>query len=80
MLVNTRHATVAGDVRLKCYKGTVIIAGRRSPHSFYRDDYVTFGEDNIDDQKDALGFSNLFGLPITVRAPITGAGQHNETK
>ena len=78
--INTTQEMGTGDVRLKRYKGNVIIAGRRLPHSLCREDYVTFGEDNVYDQQDALGFINLFGLPIEVRALITGAGQHNETK
>jgi len=53
---------------------------RRSLHSLYREDYVTFGADNVYEQKGALGFGNLFGLPIKARALITGAGQNNETK
>jgi argininosuccinate synthase len=34
----------------------------------YREDYATFGEENVYDQKDALGFITLFGLQMKVRA------------
>lgn len=80
VFVNTTQRAVTRGVRLKLYKGAISIAGRRPPHSFYREDYVTFGEDTIDDRKDALGFINLFSLPIKILALITEAGQGNETK
>ena len=72
--VDTTQRTVTGDVRLKLYKGNCIVAGRRSPHSLYREDFATFGEETVYDQQDAAGFINLFGLPLTVRALIEGRG------
>ncbi len=68
---NTR-GPVNGDARLKLYKGGCIVAGRRSPNSLDREDYVTFGEDAVYEQQDAEGFITLFGLPVTVR-PLIGA-------
>jgi argininosuccinate synthase len=59
---------VTGEVRLKLYKGGVQVAGRRSPHSLYREDFATFGQDAVYNQKDAEGFINLFGLPLKVQA------------
>ncbi len=61
---------VTGTVRLKLYKGNVISAGRKSPYSLYREDFATFSEEDVYDQKDAKGFINLFGLPLTVRALV----------
>lgn len=60
--------TVTGDVRVKLYKGTCTVVGRRSPFSLYREDFATFGQDDVYDQKEAQGFINLFGLPLKVRA------------
>jgi len=40
----------------------------KSPYSLYNQEFVTFGEDQVYNQKDAEGFINLFGLPLTVRA------------
>jgi argininosuccinate synthase len=78
--VTQRHMT--GTVRLKLYKGNVTLVGRRSPYSLYRDDYATFGEENIYNQQDAEGFIKLFGLPMKVEAmlDIEGArrGLHEE--
>ena len=52
------------------YKGNAIAVGRKSPYSLYREDYATFGADDVYDQKDAEGFINCFGLPLKVRAML----------
>jgi argininosuccinate synthase len=59
---------VSGQVRLKLYKGSVIVAGRTSPYSLYREDFATFGQEDVYDQSDAEGFIHLFGLPMKVNA------------
>ncbi len=68
---------VNGAVRCKLYKGRCTVVGRKSPNSLYREDYATFGADDVYDQKDAEGFIRLFGLPMKVRAllDIQGLGQ-----
>jgi len=68
--------TVTGTVRVKLYKGSCTVVGRKSPHSLYREDYATFGEEDVYDQADAQGFINLFGLPLKVKAllDIEGLG------
>lgn len=68
---------VTGSVRLKLYKGNVISAGRKSPFSLYREDFATFGQEDVYDQKDAAGFIKLFSLPAKVRAmmDVAGSGQ-----
>jgi argininosuccinate synthase len=67
---------VSGAVRLKLYKGSVIPVGRKSPLSLYREDFATFGQEDVYDQADARGFIRLFGLPLKVRAlnglPVSG--------
>jgi len=67
---------VTGSVRLKLYKGSVIPVGRKSPLSLYREDFATFGQEDVYDQADARGFIRLFGLPLKVRAlnglPVSG--------
>ncbi len=65
---------VTGSVRLKLYKGSVIPIGRRSPYSLYREDFATFGQEDVYDQSDAEGFITLFGLPLKVRALMDAAG------
>ena len=75
VLVTQRHVT--GLVRLKLYKGNIIVAGRKSPYSLYREDYASFGHMDVYDQRDAQGFINLWGLPLKVDAllSIAGAGE-----
>ncbi len=48
--VNTTQGPVTGTVRLKLYKGNIISAGRKSPFSLYREDFATFGEEDVYDQ------------------------------
>lgn len=75
--VKTTQQKITGTVRMKLYKGNVIIAGRKSPFSLYREDYASFGEDNVYNQRDAHGFIQLFGLPLKVEAllDIEGSGE-----
>ncbi len=75
--VKVTQQTVSGTVRLKLYKGNIIIAGRKSPFSLYREDYASFGEEDVYNQQDAHGFIQLFGLPLKVEAllAIDGGGE-----
>ncbi|MDX2159853.1 MAG: argininosuccinate synthase [bacterium] len=66
--VQVTQENVTGQVRVKLYKGSATIAGRRSPLSLYREDYASFGEENVYNQKDAEGFIKLFGLPVKIEA------------
>ena len=68
---------VTGSVRLKLYKGNVIVVGRSSLHSLYSQDLVTFEDDRgAYDQKDAQGFIKLNALrlrTLAMRKRKTGA-------
>ena len=66
--VDETQQTVTGQIKLKLYKGNIISAGSTSPYSLYNEEFVTFGEDDVYNQKDAEGFINLFGLPLQMRA------------
>ena len=66
--VDETQQTVTGQIKLKLYKGNIISAGATSPYSLYNEEFVTFGEDDVYNQKDAEGFINLFGLPLQMRA------------
>ena len=60
---------VSGSVRLKLYKGNVIVVGRSSPYSLYSKDLVTFEDDQgAYDQKDAQGFIKLNALRLRTLA------------
>ena len=59
--------TVNGVVRIKLYKGNVIVTGRKSPNSLYNADLVTFEEGAVDyDHSDAHGFIRLNALRLRV--------------
>ena len=76
--VDSIQTRVTGSVRLKLYKGNIIIAGRKSPCSLYREDLATFAEDAVYNQKDAEGFINLFGLPYRVEALLQNKAVYRE--
>jgi argininosuccinate synthase len=60
---------VSGAVRLKLYKGNVIVIGRASPYSLYSQDLVTFEDDRgAYEQKDAAGFIKLNALRLRTLA------------
>jgi argininosuccinate synthase len=74
--VDSTQGPVTGAVRMKLYKGNVTPVGRMSPFSLYREDFATFGQEDVYDQSDAEGFIRLYGLPLQVRAlnglPVSG--------
>ncbi len=66
--VNVTQQTATGTVRMKLYKGNCTAVATKSPYSLYSEEFVTFGEDEVYNQKDAEGFINLFSLPLKIRA------------
>ncbi|HLC41810.1 MAG TPA: argininosuccinate synthase [Methylomirabilota bacterium] len=67
-LMDQAQADVTGTVRLKLYKGTVTVTGRKSPKSLYRSDFATFESDQVYRQQDAEGFIHLNALRLKIRA------------
>ncbi|HUP36962.1 MAG TPA: argininosuccinate synthase [Candidatus Limnocylindria bacterium] len=67
-LVDAVQRDVTGTARLKLYKGTVTVAGRKSSRSLYRTDFATFEADQVYRQRDAEGFINLNALRLRIRA------------
>ena len=68
--VSKTQETVTGEVKLKLYKGNIVNAGMTSPYSLYSEEYATFGEDGVYNQKDSEGFINLYGLPTVVNSKM----------
>lgn len=66
--VDETQKLLTGTVRMKLYKGSAIVAGRKSPNSLYSEEFATFSADEVYDQSDAEGFINLFSLPLKIRA------------
>jgi argininosuccinate synthase len=63
-LIDHSQQRVTGEVRLKLYKGNATVVGRKSPHSLYSLEHVTFEEDGVYDQRDAEGFIKLNALRL----------------
>ena len=62
--INKTQEVVSGKVKLSLFKGQVSAIASISENSLYDMEYVTFGEDDVYNQKDAEGFINLFTLPL----------------
>ncbi|MBK1864922.1 argininosuccinate synthase [Taklimakanibacter albus] len=68
-MIDKSQENVEGAVRLKLYKGNVIVTGRKSPKSLYSNELVTFEDDRgAYDQKDAAGFIRLNALRLRTLA------------
>jgi argininosuccinate synthase len=66
-LIDETQLNVTGDVRVKLYKGNVIVVGRRSPYSLYDESVATFEADTVYNQRDAEGFIKLNALRLRMR-------------
>lgn len=66
-LIDKSQEDVYGTVRLKLYKGSATLVGRKSPRSLYSMEHVTFEEDEVYDQRDAEGFIKLNALRLRLR-------------
>ena len=62
--VDESQKYVSGKVRLKLFKGSVSVVGRKSPVSLYSEQHVTFEADTVYDQRDAEGFIKLNALRL----------------
>ncbi|NVM26083.1 MAG: argininosuccinate synthase, partial [Desulfobacterales bacterium] len=65
-LIDETQRNVTGRVRLTLYKGNCTVVGRKSDFSLYSDEFVTFEEDTVYNQKDAEGFIRLNGLRLKI--------------
>ncbi|MBV6631686.1 MAG: argininosuccinate synthase [Alphaproteobacteria bacterium] len=66
-LIDQTQEHVTGTVRVKLFKGSTSIVGRKSPYSLYSLEHVTFEEDAVYDQVDAAGFIKLNALRLKLR-------------
>ncbi len=62
--IDETQRNVSGEARVKLYRGSVTVVGRRSPHSLYRERLATFEADNVYNQRDAEGFIKLNALRL----------------
>ena len=63
-MIDSTQINVSGDVKLKLYKGNVIVVGRRSKNSLYNSSLVSFDEKGDYNQKDAEGFIKISSLRL----------------
>jgi argininosuccinate synthase len=68
--IDETQKDVTGEVRLKLYRGNVIVAGRRAPRSLYSERLATFEADTVYNQRDAEGFIKLNALRLRSRAQL----------
>jgi argininosuccinate synthase len=66
-LIDESQKNVTGTARLKLYKGTGMVVGRRSPLSLYSEEFATFERDTVYNQRDAEGFIKLNALRLRMR-------------
>ena len=66
---------VEGEVRLKLYKGNVIVVGRTSPKSLFSEAHSTFEADDVYNQKDAEGFIRLNALRFIIEGHTRGSNK-----
>ena len=70
--IDSTQAFVSGTVRLRLFKGSARVVGRRSSHSLYSHDMATYDEGDAFDQGAAVGFIHLYGLPARIQARARG--------
>jgi len=70
--VTETQAHVTGDVRLKLFKGSSTVVGRKSPSQLYQLSLATYGRGDAFDQKAAAGFIKLWGLGVRTAAQVQG--------
>ena len=76
--IDSCRGAVRGVVRVKLYKGNVIVTGRQSPNSLYNADLVTFEEGAVDyDHADAHGFIRLNALRLRVNSMVGDGSSQN---
>ncbi len=65
---NETNKWVTGSIKLKLYKGNIMVAGRKPKYNLYNDKFASFGDVSLYDHKDASGFISCFSLPGRVIA------------
>lgn len=63
--ISTTQKWVTGKVKVKLFKGSCQVVGRKSPYSLYEIKLATYTKEDIFDQKSSSGFIHLWGLPLT---------------
>lgn len=72
--IDSTQTQVTGTVRVKLFKGNVIVNGRKSPFSLYNEELATYTKEDAFNQEAAVGFIEIFGLPTKVKALLDTEG------
>jgi argininosuccinate synthase len=70
--IESSQRFVTGTVRLKLFKGSSTVVGRKSPYSLYRHELATYDKGDVFDQSAAAGFIHLWGLPARIQKKVQG--------
>ena len=73
--VRSSQRYVTGDVKLKLFKGSSLVAGRRSPYSLYSHSLATYDEGDKFDHSAAEGFIKIWGLPARTQREVQGGAK-----
>ena len=76
--IESSQRFVTGTVRVKLFKGSCSVVGRKSPNSLYSHGLATYDKGDIFDQSAAAGFIHIWGLPARTQAQAQGVGDLEE--
>lgn len=68
--VDATQETVTGSVKLKLYKGNMMVSSVDTPYALYKEEISSFTTGSLYSHKDSEGFINLFGLPSKISAMV----------
>ncbi|PLS05847.1 argininosuccinate synthase [Neobacillus cucumis] len=68
--IDETQKVVSGTIRVKLFKGTHTVVGRKSPHSLYNEELATYAKGDAFDHNAAVGFIKLWGLPTKVYSEV----------
>jgi len=77
--VQSSQRFVTGTVRLKLYRGSSTVVGRKSPFSLYDYGLATYDKGDVFDQSASAGFIHIWGLPVKTQAEVQGTSSLEES-
>ena len=78
--VRSSQRYVNGEVKLKLFKGSCVVVGRKSPHSLYSHGLATYDKGDTFDHSAAAGFIKIWGLPARTQKQVQGGGIDKKEK
>jgi len=76
--IQSSQSYVSGTVKLKMYKGSSVVVGRKSPASLYSYGLATYDKGDVFDQSASAGFIHIWGLSVKTQAQVQGTGSLEE--